>query len=393
LEEIMPTIVQREEQRQEKINFKKIVMATDFSVASERAWNHALAIARRYNSEITIVHAIPPEPRQSIPMDPLPRELSRERLTAEQEMGRFKQEALGANAAHRILIDRGSAWDVISSVINREHPDLLVLGTHGRGALKKLALGSVAEEVLHLAPCPVLTVGPKALPPRSNVADFKSILFARDFGIASSKAFPYALFLAEDCRAKLMMMHMAPPVPAAAIGPAAYGPAATYVALTEWYNRVREENSRKLKELIPRNAKLSAQPEYIVTADFVAEGILDAATSHGAELIIMGANPTRSARLAAHIPWAITHNVLCQAKCPVLTVKSDDVERNISCEKKASLKTLLGRRHRQTKQRNTRHSAESTTGRPAYEPYKEPSLKRESELEGWQETESEVLEP
>src|SRR5215469_5418906 len=292
----MPTMVQKEEKSQEKMYFNRIVMATDFSAASRHAWDYALAIARRYNSEITIVHAILPEPRRSIPMDPLPRELSRERLSAEEEMGRFRKEVLSANAAHHIVIGQGSAWEVISSIIDREHPDLLVLGTHGRGSLKKLALGSVAEEVLRLAPCPVLTVGPKALPPRSDAADFKSILFATDFGIASAKAFPYALFFVEDCRAKLIMLHMAPPVPAAAIGPAAYGPGATYVDLTEWYNRVREEGSRKLMELIPKNARLSAQPEYIVTADFVAEGILDAATLHGAELIIMGANPTRSPR-------------------------------------------------------------------------------------------------
>ena len=50
--------------------------------------------------------------------------------------------------------------DVLASVIQRKNVDLLVLGTRGRGGLKKLALGSVAEEVLRLAPRPVLTIGP-----------------------------------------------------------------------------------------------------------------------------------------------------------------------------------------------------------------------------------------
>jgi nucleotide-binding universal stress UspA family protein len=59
-----------------------------------------------------------------------------------------------------LVLERGNVWDVLASEIQRENIDLLILGTRGRGGLKKLALGSVAEEVLHLASCPVLTVGP-----------------------------------------------------------------------------------------------------------------------------------------------------------------------------------------------------------------------------------------
>jgi len=302
----MSTVAPLESQIEKSVEFKRIMIATDFSAASQEAWGYALAIARRYGSEITIVHAIPPAPRRSVPMDPVPPELNRERLLAEQEMERFRQEARLAHAANHVVVEQAPVWDVISSIIEREDPDLLVLGTHGRGILKKLALGSVAEEALRLAPCPVLTVGPKAFPPRSEVADFKNILFATDFGPASAKAFPYALSLAEDCQARLILLHVLPPMPVAEVGPAAYGPA-TYVAedLTEWCKRVREESSRQLKELIPRSAKLSAPPIELVAPDFLPEGILDAAMSYEAELIVMGANRTRSPRLAAHISWAL----------------------------------------------------------------------------------------
>ena len=323
LEVSMSTVAQMQERKQEKVDFKRILMAADFSAASERALAHALAIARRYHAEISLVHAISPEPRDPVPMDPLPRDLNRERLEAEREMQRLELEVEIKGLAHRILIERGPVWDVLSSLIERDHPGLLVLGTHGRGALKKLVLGSVAEEVLRLAPCPVLTVGPRAVPPNSDVAKFKSILFATDFGPASANAFPSALFLAQDCRAKLILLHMVPPMAAANIGPAAYGPA-TYAAedLTAWQSRMREESSRKLRQLIPPEANLATQPEYVVTTDFLPDGILEAAATHHAELIVMGANQTRSPRLAAHIPWAVTHDVLCEATCPVLTVKS-----------------------------------------------------------------------
>ena len=79
-------------------------------------------------------------------------------------------------------------------------------------------------------------------------------------------------------------------------GPAAYG-AATYADedLTAWQSRMREESSRRLRELIPPDAKPATQPEYVIARDFAPGGILEAAATHHAELIVMGANQTRSA--------------------------------------------------------------------------------------------------
>jgi hypothetical protein len=70
---------------------------------------------------------------------------------------------------HHLLLEQGPVWDVLASLIQRENIDLLVLGTRGRGSLRKLVLGSVAEEVLRLAPCPVLTIGPHV--PTADSAD------------------------------------------------------------------------------------------------------------------------------------------------------------------------------------------------------------------------------
>ena len=77
---------------------------------------------------------------------------------------------------------------------------------------------------------------------------------------------------------------------------------------------------RKLKDLLPSDTNLASQPEYVTGTDFLPEGILDIAAMHKVDLIVMGANRVPSARVAAHIPWTLTHNVICEAKCPVLTV-------------------------------------------------------------------------
>lgn len=257
----MATVAQVEDREQKKIDFKRILMAADFSAASDRAFAYVLAIARQYNAEILLAHAMSPALRGPVPMDPLPHELNRERLEAEGEMQRFELEAEIQGRAHRVVIERGAVWDVLSSIIDRDHPDLLVVGTHGRGALKTLVLGSVAEEVLRLAPCPVLTIGPNAPPPKSGVASFKVILFATDFGPASCQAFPHALSLAEDYQAKLILLHMVPPLTAADLGAAGYGPASYVEDLTAWTNRMCQESLRQLRSLVPAHSKLKVQPE------------------------------------------------------------------------------------------------------------------------------------
>ena len=159
----MSAIAQIHEQKQ-GVGFKRVLIATDFSAASERALAYALPMVRRYGSMLSIVHAILPETRESITWDPLPRELDRQRLEAEQQMGRLTEEARVKDLNPHMVLEQGPVWDVLSSIIQSENTDLLVLGTHGRGGLKKLALGSVAEEALRLAPCPVLTIGPNVPP-------------------------------------------------------------------------------------------------------------------------------------------------------------------------------------------------------------------------------------
>ena len=316
----MSALAQMHDQKQ-SLGFKRILIATDFSDASEHALAYAIAIARRYGSELSVVHAIPPEPRDRIPLEPLPRELNRRRLEAERQMKVIAEKARIEDLNHHLLLEQGRVWDVVASVMQSEEVDLLVLGTHGRGGLKKLALGSVAEEVLRLAPCPVLTVGPHAPRPGSNAIEFKRILFATDFGPACAKALPYALSLAEDNQAKLVLLHMVPPIPTPDLGPAAYGPSA-YSAenFTNWQTTLRDESAKKLRKLIPCDARLAAKPECMTKTDFLPEGILDAAATLRIDLIVMGTNPTVAPRVAAHMPWAVAHEVICLAKCPVLTI-------------------------------------------------------------------------
>ena len=89
-----------------------------------------------------------------------------------------------------------------------------------------MALGSVAEELLRVAPCPVMTIGPRAdLAATIHESGFHTILLATDFGSGSVKALPLSLSLARAHDAHLILLHMIPPMPSSSGSLAAYAPA------------------------------------------------------------------------------------------------------------------------------------------------------------------------
>jgi len=117
-------------------------------------------------------------------------------------------------------------------------------------------------------------------------------------------------------------MHMMPAMPILNSGPAAYGgPAYLANELVSWEAKKKEESAAKLRQLIPAGNELAREPEYLVGTDPASEGILGAAALRSIDLIVMGANRTPSVRTAAHVPWAVAHHIICEARCPVLTVR------------------------------------------------------------------------
>ena len=81
-----------------------------------------------------------------------------------------------------------------------------MIGSHGRGGVQRLVLGSVAEKVLRLATCPVLTVRRGVSLARRNRSPFKTILCPTDLSAAANKAVAYAKRLAKEADAKLIVM-------------------------------------------------------------------------------------------------------------------------------------------------------------------------------------------
>lgn len=250
-----------------------------------------------------------------------PCEIGLEQIDTEKCLELFTKRLAPEQKILSTLIHNGPVAASVAFAAKQQGVDLLVIGTRGRGGLSKIALGSVAEELLRIAPCPVMTIGPKADPTLPVESSKQSILFATDFGKGSTKAFDLAFSLAQKKRAKLILLHMTPPMPVNSANLSAYAPAtAASEDVVEWEASSRARCLQQLKACLPIGVTLEQEPEYVVGTELFPEGILTAADKFKVGLIVMGANQSGSPKVLAHIPWTVVHEVVRNAACPVLTV-------------------------------------------------------------------------
>lgn len=141
---------------------QRILHATDFSPASRPAFRLALGLARSERATLLLLHVLTPPS----PFAPIGGELASsylELLTAARRDARRRLAALlgqarAAGARARTRLVAGGPADEILKAGRGWHPDLIVIGTHGRGGVRRFLMGSVAEHVVRRASRPVLTV-------------------------------------------------------------------------------------------------------------------------------------------------------------------------------------------------------------------------------------------
>jgi len=301
------------------VAFRHILVATDFSEPSRRALCDALLLAAENHAQLSLIHVLHPDRKYAALENPT--ELDVDRMDAKKQLKALVDEFGPLQKIDATLVRRGPVAEQVRAVIEEQGVDLLVIGTRGRGGLQKLALGSVAEELLRLAPCPVLTLGPKAEIAARRESGFRRILFATDFGKGSAKALPLALSLARAQQGRLILLHMIPPIPVTSSSLSAYAPAAEAAnEFQQWQSTSHSRAVQELKDCLPAETGLEQEPKYVVGTEFLTEGILTASVKYRADLIVMGANHTASPKMAAHIPWTFVHEVIRDAPCPVLTV-------------------------------------------------------------------------
>lgn len=303
---------------EKSVTFQNILIATDFSKASQAALKYAAGLARQYHAKLHILNVVPPIARTAIPVDSLPRDLDRTIAESGLHLKQFVASNLMEDLQHEEIVGRGFIHEVVDEMITDRRIDLLVVGTRGHSAPAQLLMGSVAEELFRCAACPVLTIGPSIN--MQKMPSIQRIVFATDFGPASVRALPYAIDLAQDNHGELILLHVVEPAPVNETDPLWH----LAGEVIELQKAQKELGYRRLNSLLPANLDLGCKVRKRVLCHFVPDAILKEAFEGKADFIVMGVKKanTMMAPIKSHIPWTMAHEVVRKAPCPVLTVRA-----------------------------------------------------------------------
>ncbi|WP_348268748.1 universal stress protein [Edaphobacter paludis] len=284
---------------QRPVKFERIMLATDFSPASEIAQAYAVGLALHYSSTLELATIV--DLSLTLPSMEVIHESTLEALrrTSENDLRRLAEHIAGITVTRKVIEGFQPASLIVEEAVN-SNADLIVLGTTSKHGFKKLALGSTAEAVIRTAPCPILTVGPHVLPPPNFPVCFERIVYATDFSSQASKAAGLALSLGQTCGAKVYLCHV----------------------LTE-EDKLNHDDSEarsisSLEALIPESVHDWCNPKCIVEHGKSSEAILALASRVNADLIVLGAR--KPSFWVEYVRTGLTPALLAAANCPVLTV-------------------------------------------------------------------------
>lgn len=138
---------------------ERLLLATDLGPASEAATEEAFALAGRLGATLLVVSVIDPRSLKAGGRSPLRIDQVRERREAQAQTLVERGRATGVRVS--FLVWEGDPGDLIVAAAEAERADIVLVGSHGRGAVERFFIGSVSDHVVRHAPCPVLVVRPR----------------------------------------------------------------------------------------------------------------------------------------------------------------------------------------------------------------------------------------
>lgn len=283
--------------------FKSVLLATDFTAASQAAFETALRLCKTLKASLVILHvfgyanvAAPETGGQLL-------ELDRTYEKAKASLGDLVQVARRAGVTCEATMVSGMAELAILEMINTKEVDLTVLGTNALHGFERLVFGSTAETVLRQAFCPVLTVGPQAVGSAKSDESAGAVVFATDFDLTTTHAIRYAASLCKMTESPLHCLHVLPRTLAAGVG--------SHIIpqiMTEALQHVANESGTVIDPPV-------CAIEY---GSEISNAVVDYAREQKAKLIVLGVR--QASMVASHIPAHIAYRIITEAPCPVLTV-------------------------------------------------------------------------
>lgn len=291
----------------------RILVADDFSEFSLRAVQSALVLARRHGAELHHVHVAEKAKDEESALSSeseIKRQLASTLNGAADALGLDDVDELTDEIEIHHVVLRGRApGPAMLKYVYENKIDLVVAGTHGRTGLRRLILGSVAEELIHHAPCPVLTLRDRPLK-----SDIERLLVPVDFSEDSAKALSLARVISEKTGSEIDLLHVIEDLPT----PSFFGDEVGSI-----YDLAPDLEERAMDHLKEMWADAEGpETAYVPIAESgpTAPTITDVAEERGDEAIVIATHGRTG--LDRFVLGSVADKVVRSADCPVLVVRT-----------------------------------------------------------------------
>ncbi len=273
---------------------QKILFPVDFSDRCRGAAVFVEAVAGRFNSEVIMLHVVPPMPEVYVPME------APNTAFSSGELKIFLAGNFQYVPVRRVLAFGDPAQRIVE-IAHDEKVDLIMMPTHGYGPFRRFILGSVVAKVLHDAECPVWTGTHMEKAPPLEMVEFRRVVCSIDLDEKGEEVLKQAAELAEEYAAALTVVHV---VPATEARPDIY--------METEFRQALIDDARKELSSILHSKNITAT--ICVNAGEIAKVVREAAIKHKADLLVIGRGGAGLlGRLRTH-GYAIAR----ESPCPVL---------------------------------------------------------------------------
>jgi nucleotide-binding universal stress UspA family protein len=284
-------------------SFDRLLVATDFSAASHAAYQTAVDTCIALRASLLILHVFLPAKTVAAEREEQGQEAKDHLDACQGALEALRRQAMQAGVDCEAILGRGNTTATILETISRKKINLAIMGTSALHGLERIVFDSTTEAVLRQAPCPVLTVGPRAMNPEKALQSNGPVIFATDFHFITIHALRFAACFSQLTLSPLHCLHVMP---------------RTLEACTQC-RVVPDIMSEALQQLAAESGVVFEDPICATTyGSEVSYAVVEYAKQHKAKLIVLG---VRKASLAdSHAPLHIAYRIITEAGCPVLTM-------------------------------------------------------------------------
>jgi len=301
--------------------FQRILVPVDFSAESLQALHYGCAFARHDQAQLTLLHAVEDVGLVTFGGVETVSTVAIDYAREAEASARAALEKIAPPAwTEGLMVDRetisGSTAETILACAKRKHADLICVGTHGRGGVTRMLLGSVAEKIVQRAECNVLVVRRVErdfVKQDSTVPALRRILVPVDFSERGQVALEEGASLAARFQADLHLLHVVEDT----------SPATSEIAMTSspfqaYIKELTRSGERQLNEVaIPGQAPIYVQRKVVIGAPITR--ITTYAADDEIDLIVMG---THGRTGPSHwLLGSVAERVVRSAPCPVMVCR------------------------------------------------------------------------